>query len=116
MSHSQEAVRQAEVSLKFSEFEIPPMQDVLLIGRKAPIGPEAARRMVNALSPEQYDIIPVAEGPLEAILIKKSLLNMVPEEKLLPIILDEGIKVTSETAVTKAKLDLTIVVKRTVDL
>lgn len=114
--HSNEAVRQAEISLKFSEFEIPPMQDVLLIGRKAPIGPEAARRMVNALSPDQYDIIPVPEGPLEAVIIRKALLNMVPEEILLPIILYEGVKVASETTVTKAQLDLTIVVKRTVEL
>ncbi|MEL7565915.1 MAG: hypothetical protein AAGU27_13640 [Dehalobacterium sp.] len=116
MQHSHEPAREAELSFRFSEFEIPPMQDILLIGRKAPIGPEAARRMVNAISPDQYDVIPVPEGPLEAIIIRKALLSMVPEEKLLPIILDEGVKVTSENNVIRAQLDLTIIVKRNVEL
>ncbi|MBO8129218.1 MAG: hypothetical protein H0Z39_08490 [Peptococcaceae bacterium] len=45
--------KKAEIQLSLSEFEIPPMQDVLLVGNEAPIGPEAARRMVDALSPDQ---------------------------------------------------------------
>jgi len=116
MPSSNETVRQAEISLKFSQFEIPPMQDVLLVGRKAPIGPEAARRMVNALSPNQYEIIPQKEGHIEAVIVRKSLLDLIPQEKLLPIILEEGVKAVSETTVAKAQLDLTIVVKRVVEL
>jgi hypothetical protein len=38
-------IKKADILIRFSEFEIPPMQDVLIVGRKAPIGPEAARRI-----------------------------------------------------------------------
>ncbi|MEW6662604.1 MAG: hypothetical protein ACOY9Y_14915 [Bacillota bacterium] len=102
--------------MKLSEFEIPPMQDVLLVGRKAPIGPEAARRMVEVLSPDQYEVIPAEEGPIEAIVIRKTLLNMLPREKMLPVILEEGLKVANETTVIKAQINIFVVVKRAIEL
>lgn len=108
--------RTADVSIRLSEFEIPPMQDVLLVGKQAPIGPEAARRMVDTLSPEQYEVVPVEEGPLEAMVIRKSLLKLIPKEKLLPIIMEEGLKIATEHMVIKAQIDVVITVKRAIDL
>ncbi|MHB1420327.1 MAG: hypothetical protein ACYCX4_12210 [Bacillota bacterium] len=108
--------RNAEISIKFSEFEFPPMQDVLIVGKNAPIGPEAARKVVDMLSPDQYDIIRIEEGPVEAIVVRKTLLKMVPQEKLIPAILEEGSKITSETSIVKAKLDINIIVKRMIEL
>ncbi|MHB1042983.1 MAG: hypothetical protein ACYC0Q_09115 [Eubacteriales bacterium] len=112
----EENSRTAEVSIRLSEFEIPPMQDVLLVGKRSPIGPEAAKRMVDALSPEQYEVIPIKEGPLEAMVVRKSLLKLIPQEKLLPIILDEGLKIATENMVIKAQIDVVIIVKRSIDL
>ncbi|MFZ5651911.1 MAG: hypothetical protein ACOY4I_13815 [Bacillota bacterium] len=108
--------RSAEVTVRLTEFEIPPMQDVLLVGKRAPIGPEAARRMIDALSPEQYEVIPVEEGPLEAIVIRKSLMKLIPKEKLIPIILDEGLQITTEHMVIKAQVKIVITVNKAIDL
>lgn len=108
--------RAAEISIRLSEFEIPPMQDVLLIGKRAPIGPEAAKRMVDALSPEQYEIVPVNEGPLEAVVVRKNLLKLIPQEKLLSILMEEGLKITTEATVIKAQVEVVIIVKRQIDL
>ena len=108
--------RAADISIRLSEFEIPPMQDVLLIGKKAPIGPEAAKRMVDALSPEQYEVIPVDEGPLEALVVRKNLLKLIPQEKLLSILLEEGLKITTESTVIKAQINVVVIVKRQIDL
>jgi len=113
---SRENTRTAEVSIRLTEFEIPPMQDVLLVGKKAPIGPEAARRMVDALSPEQYEVVPVKEGALEAMVVRKSLLKLIPKEKLLPIILEEGQKLLTENMVIKAQIDIVVIVKREIDV
>lgn len=111
-----ESTRTADVSIRLSEFEIPPMQDVLLVGKRAPIGPEAAKRMVDALSPEQYEVIPVEEGPFEAMVVRKSLLKLIPQEKLLPIILEEGIKISTEHTVIKAQVNIVITVNKAIDL
>ncbi|WP_088552961.1 hypothetical protein [Calderihabitans maritimus] len=113
---SQGPMRKADVFIRLSEFEIPPMQDVLLVGRKAPIGPEAVRRMVEALSPEQYKIVHINHDVFEAVVFKKSLLKFLPEEKLLPIILEEAERIAMESTVVKVQVNIVIQVNRAVDL
>ncbi|MCG8499788.1 MAG: hypothetical protein MJB12_05200 [Firmicutes bacterium] len=114
--HSYDSNRKAEVNMRFSEFEIPPMQDILLVGKKAPIGPEAVRRMVDVLSPDQYEIIKVDHAVIEAIVIRKSLTTMISQKRLISIILDEGGKVTNEATVIKAQINVKLHVSKSIDL
>ncbi|MGQ9557598.1 MAG: hypothetical protein ACUVTU_06555 [Desulfurispora sp.] len=112
----QPANRTAEVRLRLSEFEIPPMQDALLVGRRAPIGPEAARRMVDALSPEQYQILRIDHEVFEAVVIRKILLNLMPQDKLLALLLDEGSRVGTVDSVLRVQVNIEILVSKMVDL
>lgn len=82
--------KKAEITMHMSEFEMPPMQDVLIVGRRAPIGPEAARRMVDILSPDQYEIVKVDHPAIEAMVVRKALFTMLPAEKLIAFLLEEG--------------------------
>lgn len=100
--------RKAELQMRFSEFDIPPIQDFLLIGRRAPIGPEAVRRMVDALAPGQYEIILLKDTHVEAVAVKTTLFKLIPRDVLLDTILDEAIKISDERSLVKAKLDITI--------
>jgi len=115
-AHFPEPTRRGEITLRLSEFEFPPMQDTLLVGRKAPIGPEAVRRMVDALSPEQYEILRLEHPLFEAVVVKKSLLKLLPREKLLPIILEEGERVATENTIVKVQVTVVIHVSRAVEL
>ncbi|SHF39100.1 hypothetical protein SAMN02745218_02141 [Desulfofundulus australicus DSM 11792] len=108
--------RKAEISIRLSEFEIPPIQDVLVVGKKAPIGPEAVKRMVDALSPEQYVVIRLEHDVFEAAVLKKSLLKFIPQDKLLPIILKECSAIATEDSVIKAQLNIVVQVNKVVDL
>jgi hypothetical protein len=92
------------------------MQDVLLIGKRAAIGPEAVRRMVNALAPGQYEIIPVENDQIEAMAVKSSLFNWISRDTLVNTILEEGIKLTSDKSLVKAKLEITISIYKEVDV
>lgn len=116
-SQSIEPLRKADIAIKLSEFEIPPMQDIMLVGKKAPIGPEAVRQMVDAVSPGQYEIVRLNDQEIfEAVVIKKSLLKLLPKEKLLSVVIEEGNRIASESMVVKAQINITIHVSRTVDL
>jgi len=108
--------RRADLNIDWSEFEIPPMQDVLLVGRRAPVGPEAVTRMVNAVSPGQYEVIRLNQDVFEAAVLKKSLLKLVPKEKLLEVVLEEGTRIATEKSVVKAKVNVVIHTTRLVDL
>ena len=102
--------------MRFSEFEVPPMQDVLIVGKRAPIGPEAARRMVDILSPDQYEIVRIEDNYFEAIVIRKSLLNMIPQDKLIEMIMEEGGKIANDNMIIRAQIRITLNVSKSIDL
>lgn len=108
--------KKAEVNLKLSEFEIPPMRDILVIGKRAPIGPEAARRMADAVSPGRFMVIPVDDKIIEAILLRKALLQLVPQKYLIPPIVEETRKIMQKENVIKVDIDINISVKRIIEL
>lgn len=108
--------RKAELQMRFSEFDIPPIQDFLLIGRRAPIGPEAVRRMVDALAPGQYEIIMLKDTHIEAVAVKTTLFNLIPRDLLLDTILSEANKISDERSLVKAKLDITISITKEVGI
>lgn len=116
MSKSVESSKKAEVTMRISEFEMPPMQDVLIVGRRAPIGPEAARRMADILSPDQYDILKIDHPIIEALVVRKALLNMLPKDKLVDLILEEGGKIAMESTIVKAQVNIVIQVSKSIDL
>jgi len=108
--------RKAEIIMRLSEFEVPPMQDVLIVGKQAPVGPEAARRMADILSPEQYDIIRIDHPIVEALIVRKNLLNFIPKDKLVSLILEEGSKIANESLIIKAQLSLVLQVSKSIEL
>lgn len=116
MNNFTEASKKAEITIRLSEFGIPPMQDVLIVGKRAPIGPEAARKMVDILSPEQYEIIKIEHTAIEAVVIRKSLMGMISREKLLAMIIEEGGKVASESTIIKAQLNIVLQISKSIEL
>lgn len=108
--------RKATLSLNISEFELPPMQDLLIIGKKAPIGPEAVRRMAEALSPEQFTLVKIDHPKVEAVLLRSSLLQILDQELLTKIIMEETEKMISDSMVLRSELKISVQVQREVDL
>lgn len=116
MSKRVDSSKKAEITIRMSEFEMPPMQDVLIVGRKAPIGPEAARRMVDILSPDQYEIIKVEHPAIEAIVVRRALFNMLPRNKLIELLMEEGSRVADESTIVKAQVNIVLQVSKSIDL
>jgi len=74
----------AEVTIRMSEFEIPPIQDVLIIGKRSPVGPEAVRQMIESISPDQYSIFNIDDHEIiEAIVVRNNLLKLLESSLLL---------------------------------
>lgn len=116
MSIHKDGTKKANIIMRLSEFEMPPMQDVLIVGKRAPIGPEATRRMVDVLSPDQYKIIKVEHPTIEAIVIRKGLLSILSQEKLVQLIIEEGGKIANESMIIKAQVSITLEVSKSIEL
>ncbi len=115
MAASSTSSTKTEITLRLSEFEMPPMQDALIIGHKAPIGFEAAKRIADIISPNQYEAIKVQHPIIEAIVVRKSLMQMVDRDTLISIILEEGGKVANEATILKVQLSIVLCVSKTVE-
>jgi hypothetical protein len=116
VTYTNENSRKADIKMRLTEFEMPPMQDVLIVGKMAPIGPEAARRMVDILSPDQYEIEKVEHALIEAVVIRKSLLSMIRRDKLVALILEEAEKIANEKMIIKVQIQITLEVHKSVEL
>ncbi len=110
------STKKAEVSMRFSEFEMPPMQDVLIVGKIAAVGPEGARRMADILSPDQYEIIRIKHDFIEALVVRKALLSILPQDKLIPLILEEGGKVANSSMIVKVQINIVLEVSKSIEL
>lgn len=108
--------RKAEITLRLSEFEIPPMRDILVIGKRAPIGPEAAKRMADAVAPDRFMVIPVNDKTIEAILLRKTILQLVPQERLVLLIIEEAKEIMQKENVVRVGLNIEILTKRIIEL
>lgn len=102
--------------IRLSEFELPPVQDILLVGRAAPIGPEAARRMLEAVAPEQYEVFELDEGPVGAVAVRRRLLDLCPRDQLLRLLLEEASRMAPDNMVIKGKVQIDVIVERQVSL
>ncbi len=92
------------------------MQDLLIIGKRAPIGPEAVRRMAEALSPEQFTILKLDHPRIEAVLVRNSILQMLDRDVLMKIVLEEAERLIHDTMVLRSELKITVSVEREVEL
>ncbi|WP_117238099.1 hypothetical protein [Thermus sediminis] len=112
----EETRRQLELRLSGQAFEIPPLWDALLIGRQAPIGPEAAKRMADSLAPGQYELLRLEKGPVEAFLVRKALLQALEANLLAETLAEELAPLLSEEQVIRAQVEVILRASRTLRL
>lgn len=77
------------LKLNISEFELPPTKDALVIGKNAPIGTEAATRMMEAIAPDQFIPLRVEDKWVESIILRKSILHAISSDLLISSILED---------------------------
>lgn len=111
-----QSTRRAEVRLKLANFEIPPIHDCLILGKRAPIGTEAARLMIESVSPNQFQVVRVDHPEIESVVIRKALLKAIPADQLVALLLEEAQHVLSDHMALKVSIDLTVHSAREVPL
>ncbi len=79
------------VRVQFQEFKIPPVQDALVIGKRASIGCEAMHRSLTLLHVAAFERIEF-KGDCENeivgdLLVRQTLLNKIPREKLIDLVM-----------------------------
>ncbi len=107
-----ERKRKSIVDMELSTFEIPPSGDVLILGKRCPIGPEGAKRMLDSVAPDQFECVLLNEENVDAIFCKKHLFLRVEKERLIKAIKEEANAIMGPECMIRMRCDVTVTVKR----
>jgi len=100
----------------FSQFSLPPIQDALVIGRKASIGPHAIAKAFDEMTPGVFQLIMVEHPTIEAVLVRKSDLRKIPETHLVSLILRHAGPIMDETDSLHVSISVEVVVEEEVEV
>ena len=104
--------RKAILNMELSTFNIPPSGDVLVLAKHCPIGPQAARRMLDTVSPGQFELIELKDDLIDGILVKKYLFLRADKDSLVKAILEDSKAIMSDQCMMSIKCDIAVAVRR----
>jgi len=96
------------VSLQFEKAQLPPFSDILLLGRKSPIGMSGIAKSLEYLVPNNFDIIPVDNETVEAMVVNKAILKRMPVDELVKVLEDAVFPYMSEEEIMKVDFSVRI--------
>ena len=81
--------RSYTVNLDFEVIKLPPVTDILVVGKKVPQGKNGILRSFDLILPDVFELIDQEECNdlnVEAVIINKSILQKLPKEKVVAIL------------------------------
>jgi hypothetical protein len=102
--------RRVNVQLRFTRYELPPLKDALIIGKRAPVGAQSISRAFQELSPGAFLLITVEHPVVEAVLVRTSNLRKLPQQELLSRLLRQADQTMDESDTLHVALDYEVIV------
>lgn len=75
------------IQTRIKEFVLPPFRDGLVLGKKSPIGCKAMRQALELLVATPFEHIEIDDDIIQDILIRKTLLRRISQDKLIEFVL-----------------------------
>ena len=99
------------VRLRARKFDVPPIRDCLVIGRKSPIGRVAMSKALKLLRSDLFDELNSDDNVVSDILVRSDILRMLPKEKLIDLILRRVKPLMGETEIIHLEIDVEVVLE-----
>lgn len=97
------------IDLSFEEIKLPPVQDILVLGKNSHYGKIGILKSFELLVPNGFEVVEVTtHDNVDAVLVSKRILNKISKEKILEILKDKVFAVVSEGEVLKVDFKVTI--------
>lgn len=109
-----EKKRKIMLDMTLSTFEIPPAGEILVLAKRCPIGPQAAKKMLDTVAPGQFELVQLENDLIEAMFVKKYLFLMADKESLIEAIIEESGTIMSPQSMITIKCDVTVTVRRVI--
>jgi hypothetical protein len=102
--------RKIKLELRLTQYYLPPLDNALIIGRRAAIGANSVSRAFEELSPGTFRLIPVDHHVAEAVLVRASDLRKLPEAELVRLLLSQADQIMDQTDTLHVKLHFEIII------
>ncbi len=93
------------ISARISEYKVPPVDDVLVLGKSAPIGSVAMQRALGLLIAQPYEHIKLDDDVLSDLLVRQSILKRLKREVLVEFIKTHVKHMMGESEILHLTLD-----------
>lgn len=96
------------IELSFEEIELPPFQDILVLGKNSTQGKMGLYKSLEMLAPNSFHFIEVKHKRVEAVFINKRLLRKISSKKIMKLLAKKVFPYMSDEELLKVNLKLAI--------
>ena len=93
------------ITARISEYKVPPVDDVLVLGKTAPIGSVAMKRALGLLIAQPYEHIKLDDDILSDLLVRQVVLKRLKKEVLIEFIIRHIKPLMGENEILHLSLD-----------
>jgi hypothetical protein len=97
--------------LRIREFNLPPVEDALVLGTKAAIGAVAMHRALSLLNGSTWERIELEDDRISDILVRTNLLRRIPRASLIQLVLERVKPLINETEVLLLNIEAELVLE-----
>ncbi len=96
------------IQTRIKEFVLPPFRDGLVLGKNSPIGSRAMRQALELLVATPFEHIEINDDVIQDILIRKTLLKRISQDKLIEFVLRSIKPFMGEDEILYLELDVEV--------
>ena len=103
--------RRVNLTLSFHHFELPPIRDALVIGKRAPVGANSIGRAFQEMAPGEFHLVRVDHPSIEALLVRESDLRKLPGNELIGRIIHYAEAIMDQADALHVNIDIEVIVR-----
>ena len=96
------------INLNFEEIQLPPIQDILILGKNIEHGKIGIMKSFELLAPNGFKYFEVNEGNVEGIMVNCRILIKIPVEQIVIILKEKVFNFVSENEMVKVDFKVSV--------
>lgn len=100
--------KKTNISARVEEYSIPPLKDMLVLGKLSPIGCIAMRRAIELLIRSPFEHIELEDDVISDILIRQPVLRRISKDRLIDFVLTNLKPMMGSDEVLHVELDISV--------
>ena len=106
---SNQSQRKNHISARINEYAVPPIKDMLVLGKEAPIGCIAMRRALELLVKTPFEHIEIEDDDvISDILVRNAVLRRINREELIAFVLEQVKPLLGSEEVLHVEIDVNV--------